>query len=247
MNRLSVKDHAMVLFVAAVLVFFVLVFAADPVVADVYKQVDAQGKVTYTDQLPKDGSAEKVEMPATNAMPAVEKKTEEPAAKGAGEIDGKPAFTGYTRFEMTSPENGEILGWDVTTASLVAEVSPPLQEGHTIQFYLDSLPLGQPGTTMFRLISSLERGTHKAYARIRDAGGKALRNTNTVSFEVRRHVDENNTILDPDLYPYDARGARGARGARSIGGADAPDDADGDVGASAPPAVRSPERRVRSH
>jgi hypothetical protein len=242
MNRLVGKDFTNVVFAAAV-----LMVSAAPVAAQVYKQVDAQGKVTYTDQLPKDGSAEKIEMPATNAMPAVEKKAEATAVTGLGEAEGKPAFTGYTRFEMTSPEHGEILGWDVTTASLVAEMSPPLQEGHTIQFYLDAQPLGQPGSTMFRLISSLERGTHQAYARVRDARGKTLRNTNAVTFEVRRHIDEDNTILDPDLYPYDAGGARGPRGARSAGGADEPVDADNGVGASAPPAVRGPERRPRTH
>lgn len=214
-------------------------------VAEVYRQVDAEGKVTYTDQPPADGRGEKIHMPATNAIPAMQQKLPPERAEGAVDASAdKPVFKGYTRFEMSSPEKDEILGWDVTTASLVAEVSPSLREGHTIQFYLDGRALGQPGTTLFRLVSSLERGTHTAEARIRDEKGKTLRSTRAVTFHVRRHVDEDNTLLDPDLYPYGAHGARGPRGAGSVGGASEPSGVDDEMGTPPPRAARSPGERL---
>lgn len=224
------------------ILMLLVVAALSPLHAQVYRHVDAEGRVSFSDKPPEEGQAEAVQLPPTNAMPAAQ-ATETPAA-GTADSNADQAFNGYSRFEMTSPEQDEILGWDVTTASLTAELSPPLQPGHTIQFYLDGRPLGKPGTTLFRLVSSLERGSHSAEARVRDEKARTLAITPHVSFHVRRHIDQGGTLLDPDLYPYDAGGARSPRGARSPGGAGGPEEPEGDIGAGSAPGAGSPGQRV---
>jgi hypothetical protein len=225
-----------------VLVLATQVFAPQ-VLAQVYKSVDEQGRVIYTDQKPKDKPAEAIDLPATNTAPA-------PAVTDTSEAAAKPASTKvrYTRFAITSPANEQTLDYGTSAVDVTLVLEPALQEGHQIQFVLDGKPFDRPGSALSTRFGNLARGTHAVEARVvAAANGKAVKSTGVVRFTIQLHSDQYQADESDDYhdnYPYGARSARGARGARGAGEPGSVSGnigASGDIGAGSPDGVISPE------
>lgn len=153
---------------------------AAPAAKTVYRSVDANGKVTFTDIPPKDRPSEAIKVHAANTMPVGQ-----PSAQGEGATsEKKKESVKYTRLEITSPANDETFGQDVESVTLAAQLEPGLQDGHTFQLYFDGNPVGT--NEMSYTVNGLERGTHTVEARIFDKNKKVLKSASPVQFHVRR-------------------------------------------------------------
>jgi len=146
---------------------------------NVYKQVDPEGNVTYTDKPPSaDAKAMKVPKGTEYTPPKIPTFTPTPDKP-------KPTVFRYDFFKITAPANDESI-WDNTgniTASV--EFEPFLQTGHQIQFVLDGTQLAI-GAATSTVMPNVDRGTHTLTAQIVDATGNALE-TATVIFHAKRH------------------------------------------------------------
>lgn len=208
----------------------------------IYRSVDADGHIHYSDTQPQDLPAETVKVQAPNTAPPVPVNT--PRASDAAGHDDQPAekFVAYTRFEMSSPEPDELLEYDVRSVQLAVWLVPGLQAGHTLQFYLDGQPVGAPGLALSIAIGDLERGTHRAEARLYDERGRILDTTPVVQFHIRLHRDTSSDYYGD--YPYYAPGAGQPRGAGSPDGAGEPAGADSIEDADSLRGARSPGQPV---
>ncbi len=146
----------------------------------VYKWVDADGVVHYSDQ-PQPG-AEKLEIGTvqTLAMPVPKNAAGQQKPKEAPKK--APLGLGYTEIKVTSPASGRTFIDEPVPVSL--SLSPELQQGHTITWYLNDSPLGEtdPSFTLERL----DRGSYTLYATIADASGAETVNSPSVTFFVRQ-------------------------------------------------------------
>src|SRR3990167_4519270 len=98
--------------------------------ATIYKSVDAQGIVTYSDQ--PNTKSETVTLPAANIVtqPITTKtKTATTDAVVQKHVD-------YSAFTITSPKDQETFQ-NATELPINVDINPALQEGDKIQFYLD--------------------------------------------------------------------------------------------------------------
>ncbi len=144
----------------------------------IYRVIDAQGKVSYTDMPPKDGSAEPIILKEVNTQPAMDtRKTDAPAAESA---------VTYTRSEITSPANDSTIPPGQLNVGVQLHLEPALQPGHRVQFYLDDQPQGPAAAATAITLGDLYRGSRTIYATVVDANGARVAQSNSVVIHVKR-------------------------------------------------------------
>src|SRR5262245_1832375 len=113
--------------------------------ADIYKVVDANGNVTYTDK-PTSNNAVPVTIPKGNTAPATPQQKSLPDVTDTNTsttvtTTNQDTKKPYTQFAISSPQDQDTLQ-NQPTLSVKLNVVPALQEGDVIQVYVDGGPIG---------------------------------------------------------------------------------------------------------
>lgn len=173
-----------------ILIALALVITASPLAAQVYKTVDEDGNVTYTDQPPKDGSKPvKLRPISVIEAPTYEKapKAAEEGVEGEGgkEMSLKYLRGNYKDFAIVAPISEESL-WHPEGAITVAwNVRYQLQEGMQVSVFLDG-ELQATSTEQIIPVSGLDRGEHTVTAELKDANNRRIATATPVTFFLRR-------------------------------------------------------------
>ena len=166
---------------------FLLAIAASPLTAQVYKVVDKDGNVTYTDRQPEDGSKpiklapiSVIETPVYEVAP---KATEDENA------DKEPTLGNlrkmYRDFAIVAPEQEESV-WKPDGPIVVSWYARnPLRKGMEMTLFLDGI---RHTTTTQPIIAlnGLDRGEHTLKAELRDSKNQTVATADTVTFFVRQ-------------------------------------------------------------
>ncbi|OUS03934.1 hypothetical protein A9Q90_07925 [Gammaproteobacteria bacterium 54_18_T64] len=150
--------------------------------SEVYKVIDENGQVTFTDAPPRNVKAETINLPKTNIVAAPSpppKKTSE----GVTLEDEVP----YTIARIAKPLNEATIPPGQTTVAVELSLQPALQEGHLVQLYIDGQAQGSPTVSSTFSVTGLFRGAHKVHAEILGADKKRKVKTPTVTFFVKQH------------------------------------------------------------
>lgn len=183
---MNMVDHKIVL---TVLFAFLLAITVTPLMAQVYKVVDKDGNVTFTDQPPVDGSKpiklapiSVIEAPAYETAPAATEGEGEAAEKEPSLADMRRA---YRDFAIIAPQQEESV-WKADGPVAVAwNVSTALQQGMQVTLYLDGKVQGRTVQPMIPL-SGLDRGEHTVKAELRDSKNRIIATAPTITFFVRQ-------------------------------------------------------------
>jgi|SRR5579871_1586621 len=124
--------------------------AADPL----YKWVDDQGNVHYSDR-PQPG-AQKIVLPkaSTYTAPPVVQPAPPPDAANAQQ---QYSFQSYTQLAVSSPKDQDTL-WNTDTVTVSVVLTPALQSGDTLTISVDGKSQTVAGTSA--TFTQLERGEH---------------------------------------------------------------------------------------
>lgn len=159
--------------------------------AELYKWVDENGEVVYSDEPPHE-SAEPLDPPPINTTPPPKVapksfSSQKPATPAPAEQ--KKPVTSYKEFKITSPGNDEAVRNNAGNVSISFALNPALDQaaGHTINLRVDGEVVQKDIKGSSVTIPHMDRGTHKLSAEIRDAQGKLLRTSNTVEFHLLRY------------------------------------------------------------
>jgi len=161
--------------------------------AEVYKVVDENGNVTYTDQAP-DSSAKPMELRGLSVIspqkPPAPVASEQPAAEASA--DGEEVVTsirelrrGYRDFRIVAPKNDEQIRGTGNQTMIAWDTSYRLQPGMTVTFVLDG-NAQEPTTAQSMTTGRLDRGEHKVYAELVDDRNRRIATTETVTFYIRQ-------------------------------------------------------------
>jgi len=174
------------------LLLIVISFAmpTSPLTAQVYKTVDEDGNVTYTDQPPKDGSKpiklrpiSIIEAPIYATVP----KADEEAADGeAGkEMSLKNLRKNYQDFAIVSPRPEESVWHPDGPVTVAWSAGYQLQIGMKVTVYMDGK---KQATTTDQIIpvSDLERGEHTVTAELTDSRNRKIATAQPVTFYIQR-------------------------------------------------------------
>jgi hypothetical protein len=151
--------------------------------AAVYKSVDAQGNVVYTDD-PK-GNGEPVKLPPLSTVPPPKYVTS-PATATLPGPDSQAPF--YAQLAITAPAPDETLRDNTGDVTVKVALQPALDKsaGHRLQYFLDGQPQGEPSASEKALFQNVPRGAHTVEVAVFDAAGDELQRTPSVRFYLHR-------------------------------------------------------------
>ncbi len=146
--------------------------------AEVYRSVDENGNVVFTDK-PSDG-AELIELD--------ELQTIKPPPVGAFKYTPPPAKPKpkYTEVSITSPQDDASIRNNGGNVTVNIATKPVLRRSDNLVLYLDGkeILLGKANAKAF---SGLDRGSHQLRAAIKNPDGRILLSSTTVTFHLLRH------------------------------------------------------------
>jgi hypothetical protein len=150
--------------------------------AVVYKWVDADGVVHYSDQA--SPGAEKI---FTSSSSVAASPTARAAAAGQAQAPSAAPSggLGYTDFSIASPVNDQtFFGDDVIAVHL--SLAPALKPNQKITWHLNGKQLEYPPDALSFSLPHLDRGTFALAATITDQGSGESQSSNSVTFFVRQ-------------------------------------------------------------
>ena len=158
-------------------IFTILFLIALGVSAEVYRSVDENGNVVFTDK-PSPG-AETIELDEVQTInvpppPRMEFTPRE-----------KPSQR-YSEVAITSPENDEAIRNDGGNVTVNISVKPRLNPNDKVVLYLDGREIDL-GRGLAKAFSGLDRGTHTLRAVVKDANGAEQESSSTSTFHLLRN------------------------------------------------------------
>ena len=143
----------------------------------VYRWVDANGIVHYSDQ--PHPNAQKLEISGAQTFTApaapVSANTPEPQ-------ESQPAGPAYDSCAISQPTDQQML-MNVYQATAVVQTSPPLRPGDQVRLFVDGKQITGSGTSF---TFPVFRGQHSVEAVIQDGTGQIVCETSTVTFFVHQ-------------------------------------------------------------
>lgn len=153
--------------------------------SEVYRVVDAEGGVTFTDSPAVNTQAETVDLPKINIATPPPPRT----------IDDEDEVTGeevpYTSAHITQPLNNSTIPPGQTTVVVTLALEPALQEGHLAKLYINGRAQGSASASTTFSVSNLNRGKHTVYIEVLGSDKKRKTQTKAATFHVKRYSANN--------------------------------------------------------
>lgn len=158
----------------AVTIAVIALLTASFTVAEVYRVVDEQGRVTFTDSPPPGSKAEPLNLQESNRLPPPSALPPRPEPKQQAEI---PDY----QVVITSPPPNFHVTPGIRDVDVEISVTPGLRAGHRIELTDNGEVVA--GRTLQNIVV---RGTHVLLARVVDREGKVLSESEPVQIHVHR-------------------------------------------------------------
>lgn len=156
-----------------------LLAQAGPAVADIWKGVDKDGNVLYSDE-PIPGGTRIHREPVQTIAPPRPRAPATPPRQAPG--------VSYEVVEVLLPDQDATVRDNQGRVEVNVALTPNLRVelGHRVLVLLDGSPRGEPATTTRLEISDVERGTHTLEVRVLAADGSLLARSDPVTFHMHR-------------------------------------------------------------
>lgn len=146
--------------------------------ATVYKYIDENGNVVFTDE-PRKG-AEVLDVQPVPTIPAIPVP---PPSKGPE----KKAEFRYNKVVIVSPEDQQNFINEANPIIVQVALSPALRNSDSVQLLLNGAPHGAPGKNTRFTLEQLGRGEYNAVVKVLDKDGNEVGVSDAVQFFVKRH------------------------------------------------------------
>jgi len=170
--------------------YLCVVFSSSTVFAQMYTQmykwVDKDGNISYSDQPPHKGAAQ-LDAPALTTMqPTPPKKSKAPDA--SDKEDEAP--TVYSYLKITSPQDDMTIRDNSGNFSISIGIKPALNtdQGHSLSLSLDGKVIKSKLTSTSISLTNIDRGTHKFSVSIKDKAGKTLHKSKSTTIHMYRQI-----------------------------------------------------------
>lgn len=153
----------------------------------VYRVVQPDGTVEFTDSPPPGQPAQAIVVPPLN--------TARPLGSPRDAYDDSPSSekkVAYEELRITSPEEGESIWGSVGQVNVDLSLEPKLRAGDKIELKLDGQSIGGGRSTAITL-TEVVRGTHTLQAVVKDSSGKVMAQSNSVTFT--KHQAQQRRVL----------------------------------------------------
>lgn len=166
-----------------ILCLSLILFSTHIVAADkVYKKVNPDGTVEFTDQPSRDAEEVPVsEVPTIKIKPAPPIPTRFDLQQKE-----KPQAFSYEQIVITSPANDEAIRDNAGNITIQGSVSPALRQelGHQLRWTMDGEVLAQQDLIL--QLTNVDRGTHTVQLEVINAEGEVQASSSPVTFHLKR-------------------------------------------------------------
>lgn len=164
-----------------------LVAASCVAQAEIYKTVDANGNVVFTDIAPVDRTG--VAPPqAVTVEPMNTYEPATPAATEDAESDEATAQSYYTQLDVVSPAPDEAVRDNAGNIEVQVALTPVLRAGHRLLLVFDGEDTEIEAMSGAFELTNVDRGTHTVGARVVDRRGRELIESAASTFNVMRYA-----------------------------------------------------------
>ena len=163
---------------------FTLMFLACSlaVATTVYKRVDDDGVVHYSDQ--PHPNAQKLQVKDVQTYKASAFERGSPAAPAAPATRQQP--TGYQGCAIVQPADAQDFA-NLDSLNVVVQTDPPLRGGDQVYVTMDGQPLNNGAATGTQFtVSPIDRGQHTLTAMVRGSDGTTLCQTPGITFNIHQ-------------------------------------------------------------
>lgn len=166
----------------ATLIAALAVAISFPAWSEVYRHVDEEGNVTFSDE-PRDG-AETIEVKSVTTV-TLPKLEDLPETEGARADEDREEQSPYDSIQFEAPTNNEAFWSGSGDITFSVTSTPDLREGHMYEVTLDGQIVGQSddGTVA---VQNVYRGTHDAQVSVVDNEGRPVQRGQSISFTIHR-------------------------------------------------------------
>ena len=158
-----------------------VILLASPVAAEVYRNVDAEGNVTFSDEPSEGSEAVQVKPVTTVTLPKPQNVRETEKLREEVKREGSV----YESVTFAYPENNQAFHSGSGDIQFEVRSTPGLQTGHKYEVTLDGQPVGQSASGSVT-VRNVFRGTHNARVHIVDENGVQVKTVPEISFTVHR-------------------------------------------------------------
>lgn len=178
---------------ACIIAVVPLAFIAKASAGAVFKTVDDQGNVTFTDKPPADSDSREIKIRPVNSQKPTELPPEpepEVALSPNEESNAKDEEeeVAYSSSLITRPLNNSSVPPGQREVVVQIGLNPPLQTGHSVKFYHNGTPHRSATTDTRFTLTELIPGEHTVRAQIFGRDGKRKAETQTITFYVHRYT-----------------------------------------------------------
>jgi hypothetical protein len=153
---------------------------ATKAMAEVYKRVNPDGSVEFSDVPDKKGEKPIAIEPSSSYSPP-----KQPLTLSAPKGTGKKVFAGYDSLNITQPEDGATIRDNTGNLTVSVTSSPALQDSDSYVLLMDGSKVGEGRNGTFKL-NNLPRGSHTLTVQIQDGEGSNLIQSGAVTFNLKR-------------------------------------------------------------
>ncbi len=161
--------------------------------AAIYKSIDANGNVSFSDEKPSSNAKEveeiKIDPSVLKPPPAKSRTTiklRPPEVQAPTEENQR---TNYDELRITSPKNNETVRANNGDLNVNISIEPKLREqlGHKVVLSLNGKPVSEPRSTTSFALHGLDRGKHTLSVKIVAKNGKTVKKATPVTVYLKRY------------------------------------------------------------
>ncbi|MPY26523.1 DUF4124 domain-containing protein [Shewanella sp. YLB-07] len=139
--------------------------------ATVYKWVDKDGKIHYSDKPIENSEAVEFKSNTQNQI-----KLQIPKANASASNDDPESLTQY-KLSIASPAEEETIRDNEGKITIMARISPDLESKHVLVLLMDGVVVGTPQTSPIFSLKDIDRGEHNFVIKAVAQNGKQLAST----------------------------------------------------------------------
>jgi len=168
----------------ALVLAFLLPLCSSTVAGEIYRHVDENGNVTYSDE-PAGDDSEAMELeplPEVSLPDGAARERRNSEREGDGGNNDKQ---GYESIEITQPEHDSAFWRGDGLVVVRIQSQPSLRSGHRFALELDGERTRQSRSTSFTL-ENMNRGTHEIVIHVVNANGETISSSDVTRFTLHR-------------------------------------------------------------
>jgi hypothetical protein len=173
---------------AAILLGLAVILGLPVQAAEIYRTVDAEGNVVFTDIPPRedDQNAEQIiiENPNSFVVDEAIPNADEWIVEPEDGQEEEPPFS-YLALEIVAPADDEPVRENAGNITVVTNIHPRLQRGHRTRLLMDGTVVQEGSQGSFDL-ANVDRGTHTIAVEIVDERGQVLIRSEQSTFHMLR-------------------------------------------------------------